>query len=150
MKALRAITPTFTTYSNRLFEPFARISLFIIFFLFGFLKLVGLSPADDLAMNFTAHMGFGAYFDLLYFGLAVVECVIGILFLFPKLTILASVLMLAHLVFVSSPIILYTAGTWQSLFVPNLSGQYIIKNLALISLALGIIAHTSRPTTRQK
>jgi uncharacterized membrane protein YphA (DoxX/SURF4 family) len=150
MNRLQILSDKAHSFSQRLFEPTARIALFVIFFLFGFLKLVGLSPADDLAMNFTNHMGFGAYFDILYYSLAVIECVIGVLFLVPKLTMLASLLMMAHLVFVSSPIVLYPAGTWESLFVPNLSGQYIIKNLALIALAFGILSlpKDTRPSTK--
>lgn len=147
MISLSSLTEQIQTLSIRLFNPLARTALFVIFFLFGFLKIIGLSPADDLAHNFTIHMGFGPYFDILFMGLAVVECIIGLLFLFPRFTVLASVLMMAHLVFVSSPIILFTSGTWESFMVPNLSGQYIIKNLALVALALGLIASTAAAKT---
>lgn len=85
-------------------------------------------------------MGFGDYFNVLFIVLAIIECAVGLLFLFPRLTTVASLAMIAHLLFVSSPIILYTAGTWQSLFVPNLAGQYIIKNIALIALGMGLIS----------
>lgn len=134
------------TLSTRYFGLIARIALFVVFFLFGILKLLGLSPADELARDFTNHMGMGAHFDLMFMGLAAFECVIGLLFLFPKLTTIAVVAMLAHLAFVSSPIILYPAGTWTDSFVPNLAGQYIIKNLALVALGLGLIAHQSSKT----
>lgn len=150
MMSTHVVSDRITSLSRRWFEPIARFALFVIFFLFGFLKLIGLSPADELALNFTNHMGFGPYFDVLFFGLAIAECIIGLLFLIPKLTILASILMIAHLAFVSSPIILFTAGTWESLFVPNLSGQYIIKNLALVALALGLIAMHSNTASQKK
>lgn len=150
MASITTFATQIQALSVRFFEPMARFALFVIFFLFGFLKLIGVSPADDLALNFTAHMGFGAYFDILFFGLAIVECIIGLLFLLPRFTILASVLMVAHLLFVSSPIVLFTAGTWESFLVPNLSGQYIIKNLALVALALGVIAAHSQTVSSKK
>lgn len=130
--------------AERLFPYVARLALFVIFFVFGFLKILDLSPATDLARDFTFHMGMGEYFGALYLGLAIVECLIGILFLIPRLTIVAVIVMVAHLAFVSAPIVLFPAGTWTSLFVPNLEGQYIIKNLALVALGLGLLATSSR------
>lgn len=150
MNTYNRLTNLVSQLSSRFFDPVARLALFIIFFLFGFLKIIGVSPADDLAKNFTIHMGFGPYFDLLFMGLAVLECIIGLMFLFRKLTIPAGVVMIAHLIFVSSPIVLFTAGTWDGFLVPNLAGQYIIKNLALVALALGLIAHQVPAKTRKK
>ena len=136
--------------ATRYFPWCARIAFFIIFFLFGFLKIVGASPANELALGFAEHMGAGAIAQELYLALAFVECVIGILFLVPKLTSLATKVMLAHMVLVSAPIILYPQAVWQAPFVPNLEGQYIIKNLALVALALGLLSATGSADSQKK
>jgi hypothetical protein len=39
------------------------------------------------------------------------------------------------------PLVLLTEETWQSFLVPTLEGQYIIKNLVIISTAIGIASH---------
>jgi uncharacterized membrane protein YkgB len=68
---------------------------------------------------------------------------------FPKLTRLAILVMAAHMVLVSSPLILYPEAVWVRPFVPNLEGQYIIKNAALVALALGLVAATT-PLSKRK
>lgn len=128
----------------------ARLSLFVIYFYFGFLKLVGLSPASDLAIGFATQMGAGAIAHQLFLALAVVECVIGLLILFPKFTRVAIGLMLLHMVLVCAPLFLYPEAVWQSPLVPNLEGQYIIKNTALVALALGLVAYTPPLKNREK
>jgi len=143
MSALHTFDHKFIDWARQNYSWIARISLFIIYFYFGFLKIIGASPANELATGFAAHMGMGAYANELYLLLAVVECFIGILILFPKLTRLAIFIMLVHMLLVSAPIVLYTEAVWSSPFIPNLEGQYIIKNAALVALALGLVASTS-------
>jgi uncharacterized membrane protein YkgB len=45
------------------------------------------------------------------------------------------------MIIVALPLFLLPQITWQKFLVPTLEGQYIIKNLAIISLALVIGAH---------
>jgi len=142
MVTFRRFDASFIAFARRHYQWIARASLFVIFFYFGFLKLVGLSPAGDLALGFAAHMGMGAYAMELFYVLAVVECFIGVLMLFPKLTRIAIGVMLAHMVLVCSPLVLYPEAVWVRPLVPNLEGQYIIKNAALVALALGLVAAT--------
>ena len=78
------------------------------------------------------------WFDPLFLSLAIIECVIGILFLFPKLTRLAIAVMVGHMVLVCSPLILLPDMVWTHPFVPSLEGQYIIKNIVLIAVAISI------------
>lgn len=124
------------------------MALFVIYFYFGFLKIIGASPANELAIGFAKHMGMGAFSYELYIILAFVECIIGILILFPKLTRIAIFVMLGHMLLVSAPILLYPQAVWTAPFVPNLEGQYIIKNAALVALALGLVAST-KPLTKK-
>lgn len=142
MITLKRIDHAFIAFAKRHYQWIARISLFIIFFYFGFLKLVGLSPAGELALGFAGKMGMGAYAMELFYLLAVVECIIGVMMLIPKLTRVAILVMVLHMILVSSPLILYPEAVWQRPLVPNLEGQYIIKNAALVALALGLVAGT--------
>ena len=120
----------------------ARLALFIVFFWFGSLKLLGQSPASPLAETLTAKTIGQQYFEVSFALLAIVECVIGLLFLVPKLTRVVIPLLLLHMVVVCSPLVLLSDMTWQSWFVPTLEGQYIIKNAVVVALAVGIAAST--------
>jgi uncharacterized membrane protein YkgB len=122
--------------------PVARISIFLVFFWFGFIKLTGLSPASPLAEALTARTIGLQYFDTLFIALSLVECLIGILFLFPKMTRIVIPLLLAHMALVCSPIVLLPELVWQAPFVPTLEGQYIIKNAVVVAVAIGIAAST--------
>lgn len=127
-------------FFRKWFIPFARFSIFLVFFWFGALKLLGYSPADDLAIALIDQVGLLDYFDQLYLALAFLECVIGILFLIPKLTRIVVPLLLVHMAIVCSPLLLIPDYTWQSFLIPTLEGQYIIKNGIVIAVAIGIAA----------
>lgn len=120
----------------------ARLSLFVVFFGFGFIKLIGLSEATPLAAALTEKTVGLQYFDALFFVLALLECVIGILFLFPNAVRIVIPLLFFHMAVVSAPLVLLPELTWQSVLAPKLEGQYIIKNLVIIAVAFGIAAHT--------
>lgn len=117
----------------------ARISLFLIYFWFGAVKLTGLSQATPLAQALTASTIGARFFSSAFMILAVVECIIGLMFLIPKLTRLAVVLALLHMVVVCSPLILVPGMSWQAFAIPTIEGQYILKNLALVTLMLVLV-----------
>ena len=125
---------------RKTYIPVARVSIFIIFFWFGFLKLIGESPASPLAHALVNKTAGAEWFDLLFYTLAILECVVGVLFLFPKATRIVIPLLFFHMAIVCSPLLLVPEHTWQSFLVPTLEGQYIIKNLAVIAVAIGIAA----------
>lgn len=129
--------------AKRLYMPVARFAFFIIFFYFGFLKIVGLSPASPLAEALTVKTIGMQYFDASFLILAVIECLIGILFLIPKTTRVVIFLLFVHMAVVCSPLLLVPEHVWSGFLVPNLEGQYIIKNIALIAIAIGIAAHVT-------
>lgn len=128
------------SFFRRTFSPFARISIFLVFFWFGLIKLLGLSPASPLAEALTSKTVGLQYFDILFYVLAVIECVIGILFLLPKATRVVIPLLLFHMLIVCSPLVLVSEYTWQQFGVPTLEGQYIIKNAVVVAVAIGIAA----------
>lgn len=135
----------------------SRFALFIIYFWFGYLKVVGLSPAnplvDALLHQTMPWMGFSIFVVL--FG--AYEMLIGALFLFPKTNRIVMPLLLIHLITTAGPLVLLPNIVWQGWLVPTMEGQYIIKNLAIIALAIGLVAqmrpmHPPKPAkkTREK
>jgi uncharacterized membrane protein YphA (DoxX/SURF4 family) len=132
---------TTSAFSCRWFDLVARIAIFVIYFWFGFLKLLNLSPATPLASALVGHTIGMPYFDVSFKALAVFECVLGLLFLIPAMTWPSTVLLVAHLVIVSSPLVLVGSVAWIHPLVPTLEGQYIIKDVAILALAVGIIAY---------
>lgn len=131
-------------FFRRTFIPFARFSIFLVFFWFGLIKLLGISPASPLAEALTSKTVGMEYFDVLFLILAAFECLIGVLFLIPKATRLVIPLLLIHMAIVCSPLLLIPEYTWQQFAVPNLEGQYILKNAVVIAVAIGI-ASTEKP-----
>jgi uncharacterized membrane protein YkgB len=129
--------------------PIARASIFVIFFWFGALKLTGVSPAGPLARALVDKTFGARWFDFLFAVLAALECAIGILFLIPRATRIVIPLLLLHMAIVCSPLLLVPEMTWQKAFVPTLEGQYIIKNLVVIAVAIGIAAQLT-PLSKRK
>lgn len=125
---------------RRTFMPLARIALFIVFFWFGILKVFDLSPASSLAIALTEQTVGMQYFDSLFKGLAIIECLIGILFLIPKATRIVIPLLFVHMIVVCAPLVLVPQHVWSGFLVPTLEGQYIIKNVVIVAVAIGIAA----------
>lgn len=140
---LQALDTAIIKLAKRFFVPIARLAFFIVFFYFGVLKVLGASPATPLAEALVSKTIGLQFFDAAYLGLAIIECLIGILFLIPKATRIVIPLLLIHLAVVCSPLILVPEHTWVRWFVPNLEGQYIIKNVMLVAAALGLAANTT-------
>ena len=118
--------------------PTLRYSLAVIFILFGILKPLGLSPAEPLVRATTAWMpllGGDAWVQLVGW----LEVAIGATFLFRR-TIRIGVALLAlqmlgtFLPLVVLPDVVFQAG--RAPYAPTMEGQYIIKNLLIISAAL--------------
>jgi uncharacterized membrane protein YkgB len=139
---IKNVDLTLIGFLRRAFLPAARVAIFIVYFWFGILKLFDLSPASPLASALTAKTIGLSHFTLAFQTLAVFECVIGVLFLFPKLTRVVIPLFVIHLLIVCSPLILVPHLAWTKPFVPTLEGQYIIKNVVIAALAIGIAAQT--------
>ena len=129
--------------------PALRISLAIIFIWFGVLKPFGLSPAGPLVEATVSWMPFLTPAQWV----AVIgwwEVLIGVTFLFrPTLRIAIALLALqmtgTFLPLVMLPGVTFQAGLYP--FVPTIEGQYIIKNLLIISAAL-VVGGTVRGNGR--
>ena len=123
---------------------FSRIALFVIYFWFGFLKIIGLSPASAMVSELfgktMAHMPLVSSMSpglfVILFG--VFEVIIGILFIIPGKEKWAIIAFFVHIITTTLPLFFLKTSVWSHILVPTLEGQYIIKNLALIACVLSI------------
>ncbi len=128
-------------FLRKISVPMARFALFVVFFWFGYLKLVGLSPAGPLVHDlFDKTIHFMA-FNTFYMLFATFECIIGILFLIKGTERVVFPLLLLHMITTFLPLVFLPGIVWQSAFVPTLEGQYIIKNLVIIATAIGLVSN---------
>lgn len=116
-----------------------RISLGIIFLWFGLLKYFpNMSPAEDLAQQTFEILTFGLIpQDLAIKVLATWECAIGLGLLVGKYMRVVLLLLALQMVGAMSPIFLFPEKVFVHIpWALTLEGQYIIKNLVLISAAI--------------
>lgn len=118
-----------------------RLSLGIVFLWFGALKFFpGLSPAEELAARTISQLTFG----LLAPGtavliLAVWESLIGIGLIFNLFMRLTLFLLWVQMLGTITPIFLFPGEVFSAFpYAPTLEGQYIIKNIVLVSAGLVI------------
>jgi len=121
--------------------PAARIGLFVVFFWFGGLKLIGLSSAAPLVrVLFDQTISFMPFSTFIII-LGLVEMIIGALFLFPGSERVVIPILFLHMFTTFLPLFMIPHETWSSFLVPTLGGQYIIKNLVIIALVIVIAAN---------
>jgi len=116
-----------------------RLPLFIIFFWFGLLKVIELSPARQLIIDTVFWMPIlSAETWVVVIGYW--EMFIAIFFLTKRTTFLAMILLFLQMSGTFMPLILLPDITFQSSnpLLPTLEGQYIIKNIIIITAALVI------------
>ena len=116
-----------------------RIPIFIIFFWFGFLKIIDLSPAQQLVKDTVYWMPFLTAESWTYI-IGAWEVLIAICFLFKRTTLIAMILLFLQMSGTFLPLIILPEITFQNSnpFLPTLEGQYIIKNIIIITAALMI------------
>jgi uncharacterized membrane protein YkgB len=124
----------------------AHLALFVVFFWFGAIKLTGLSPANELVHQLLAQIPIMKMwpFESFIIALGFVEMCIAILFLFKKTTTLAIIILIPHMFTTMLPLALLPNLTWQSFLIPTLAGQYIIKNIVIVALALSVVLENKK------
>lgn len=118
-----------------------RVSLGLVFFWFGVLKYFpGLSPAQALALKTISLLTLGLIpSNLALLILATWECLIGLGLIFKKFMRATLLLLFLQMLGTITPLIFFPHETFLRIpYAPSLEGQYIIKNLVLISAALVI------------
>jgi uncharacterized membrane protein YphA (DoxX/SURF4 family) len=118
-----------------------RLSLGVVFLWFGALKFFpGLSQAEDLAARTIARITFGALSpSAAVFILAVWESLIGIGLLLGWQLRVTLFLLWVQMLGTVSPIFFFPSEVFTVIpYAPTLEGQYIVKNIVLVSAGLVI------------
>lgn len=133
-----------TSFENKVVW-FNRIALSLVFFWFGFLKIIQISPAETLVSNLHA-VTISQFMEINSFliFLGILECAIGIFWLIPKLTKWAFSLFTLQMCATFLPLFFLPTATWQQSWVLTLTGQYIVKNVVLIASGLTILNHFNK------
>jgi uncharacterized membrane protein YphA (DoxX/SURF4 family) len=129
----------FAAFMSRRGIDLMRVSLGIVFFWFGFLKFFdGVSPAEALAGKTMCALSFGALSPAAAVPiLATWETLMGVFLVLGVLPRFTSVILLAHLSGTITPLFFFPHEVFTHVpYAPTMEGQYIIKNLVLISAAL--------------
>ncbi len=118
-----------------------RVSLGIVFFWFGVLKFFpGLSPAQDLASRTISVLTFGLMppnVSLLI--LASWECLIGLGLITGKFMRITLLLLFVQMLGTIMPLFFFPTESFLHFpYAPTLEGQYIIKNMVLVSAGIVI------------
>lgn len=116
-----------------------RVSIGIVFVWFGFIKFFpGLSPAQDLAIRTITLMSFGLIPDFFIInGLAFWEVLIGVGLISGKFMRETLLLLFLQMAGTFAPVFLFTDEVFTRVpYAPTLEGQYIIKNLVLITAGI--------------
>ncbi len=124
------------------FVTFLRLSLGIVFLWFGALKIAGYNPVYDLIANSMApFLATAPWFTVL----GIFEATIGILLISNKLVSITHVALFLHLIGTFS---VFVFG-WDMMFDPhfpvlNLQGEFVVKNLILVSSGLVVLSHEDK------
>ena len=128
-----------------------RISLGIVFFWFGFLKFFpGLSPAEGLATRTIEVLTLGIIPpSVSIYILATWESLIGLGLILGVSLRFTLLLLFLQMIGTITPVFIFPSEVFVfAPYAPTLEGQYIIKNLVLISAAL--VVATTVPSMAEK
>lgn len=123
-----------------------RVSVGIVFLWFGVLKFFpALSPAEELASRTIAALTFGLITPAISLPvLALWETLIGLGLITGRFMRVTLLLLFVQMLGTITPLFLFPTETFTVFpIAPTLEGQYIIKNLVLVSAAI-VIGATAR------
>jgi uncharacterized membrane protein YkgB len=138
--SFRTIDRRIAAFMERWGVPALRLSLAIIFIWFGILKPFHLSPAEATLKATVAWLPWFTP-DQWLVVIGWWEVAIGVTFLFHRTLRVAIALLALQMVGTFMPLVLLPEATWQPgriPYAPTIEGQYIIKNLLIISAALTV------------
>lgn len=121
-----------------------RISIGIVFLWYGIQKFFpGVSSAEELATRTIEMMTFGMVKQTVSLPLlAAWEAFLGITFITGRLMRIAVPLLFLQMIGTLMPLFLFPSETFESIpFVPTLVGQYIFKNIVVITGVMVVAAH---------
>lgn len=124
--------------------PLLRYSLAVVFFWFGVLKPIGVSSATEIVSETVYFLPPEVFVPVL----GVWEMLIGVCLLHRKLLRAGIALLLLQMAGTFLPLVLLPDVSFATVpLVPSLEGQYILKNLVLISGALVVASYSLDPMT---
>lgn len=128
---------TISKYMDRWGISLVKTSFAIIFFWFGILKPFGLSSAIPIVKATVAWLPIIEP-EIWVHIIGWWEVAIGVLFLFEKTIRIAIALLFMQMFGTFMPLVVLPEIVYQNsnIFLPTMEGQYIIKNIMLISAAL--------------
>ena len=138
---LSKLDATITAWMNRNGLFLLRVSMGIVFAWFGVLKFFpGVSAAQDLAIRTIELLTFGLVPQVLIInGLALWEVLIGVGLITGKFMKATLLLLFLQMIGTFTPIFLFPSEVFNHIpYAPTLEGQYIIKNIVIISAAMVI------------
>ena len=110
-----------------------RVALAIVYIWFGALKVFGMSPAGELVEKTVYWFKPEIFVPIL----GICEIIIGLGLLVKRFIPITIVLLLSHMAVTFFPVFIVQTVCFNSFpYQPTLVGQYIIKNIVLISGAL--------------
>ncbi|MCT4639048.1 MAG: hypothetical protein N4A72_15200 [Bacteroidales bacterium] len=118
-----------------------RVSIAIIFIWFGVLKYIdGYSPAEGIAVNTIDALTFGIFTDkIILYILATWEVAIGVGLMFKLFMRETLLLLYLQMVGTFTPILLFPGEVFHIFpFSLTLEGQYIVKNIVIVSAGIVI------------
>lgn len=126
--------------------PLLRIGLGVVYLWFGVLKLFpGGSPAEDLVDRTVSALTFGiVHGDLARLSAAITEIGIALVLLSFRAPRSCAVLLIGHVVLVSTPLVLFPGEMWSAPLRASFEAQYILKNLVTVAAAVVIAASHRR------
>lgn len=141
-----AVDAQLTRWAARHAITLLRVSIAVVFLWFGVLKFFpGMSPAQDLAARTISALSLGLVPASVSVPLlAALETVIGLGLLTARALRVTLLLLLAQMAGTITPLLLFPHETFTRFpIAPTLEGQYIIKNIVLVSAAI-LIGSTVR------
>lgn len=134
-KRINDIDLRIATWMNKYGRLFLRYSLAVIFIWFGALKPLGMSPATDLVTQTVYWIPANIFLPILGWW----EVAIGVCLIFRPLIRAAIFLLFVQMIGTVMPLFVLPDVCFTSIpFGLTLEGQYIVKNLIIISSALVI------------
>jgi uncharacterized membrane protein YkgB len=127
-------------WARRVAVPLARFAIFLVYFWFGLLKVLQMSPASPLVLALLDKTMPFINPDSFLIAFGVIEMVIGLLFIIPKLERLAIFALVLHLITTIMPLFLLPEYAWQGFLTPTLEGQYMIKNILIIACGIFVLS----------
>lgn len=132
MPSAKPLKPLFTV------DNLSRFALALVFIWFGALKVFNLSPAEPLITDLAGVLIPFIPINLFLVFLGLWEVAIGVLFLIKPLIKWAILLFGVQMFTTFMPFIFLPSEVWHAFLVPTLVGQYILKNVVLIMLAVQV------------